>query len=80
MGIYSHYTTEELQALRKRLSDSLVDRLTAPTAISHSNGNGASRNAQFAQDPDKIKKEIRAIAEEIDGRTGAVKRGPIYLL
>lgn len=80
MGTYSHYTTDELQTLRKRLSDSLVDRLTSPTAISHSNGSGGSRNAQYAQDPDKIKKEISAIAEEIGKRTGGPKRGPIYIV
>ena len=81
MGIYSHHTVDELQAMRSRLSVSLMDRLTKPTSIGHSGGNGASRNASYAQDTDKIKREIEAIGAEIDRRSGApVSRGPIYIV
>lgn len=81
MGIYSHHTVEELQAMRSRLSTSLMDRLTKPTSIGHSNGGGAARNAAYAQDTDKIKREIEAIGAEIDRRSGVRSaRGPIYIV
>ena len=81
MGIYSHHTVDELQAMRTRLSASLMDRLTKPTSIGHSGGNGASRNAAYSQDTDKIKREIEAMGAEIERRSGApASRGPIYLV
>lgn len=81
MGIYSHHTTEELKAMRQRLSTSLMDRLTKPTSIGHGGGNGTSRNATYSQDTDKIKREIEAIGAEIERRSGApASRGPIYLV
>lgn len=80
MGIYSHHTVEELQAMRSRLSTSLMDRLTKPTSIGHS-GAGSARNASYQQDTDKIKREIEAIGAEIDRRSGVRSaRGPIYIV
>ena len=80
MGIYSHHTVDELKAMRSRLSASLMDRLTKPTRIGYNGGNGAGRNASYAQDSDKIKREIEAIGAEIDRRSGVpASRGPIYI-
>lgn len=78
MGIYSRHTVEELQAIRTRLSASLIDRLTSATSVSHNGGN-ASRSAQFAQAPEEIRKELRAVDAELDRRSGAAPRGPIYM-
>ncbi len=78
MGIYSRHTTEELEAIRARLNASLIDRLTAPTAVSH-NGGSASRSAQYAQVPEEIRKELRAIDAELSQRNGGARRGPIYM-
>lgn len=78
MGLYSRHTTDELQAIRTRLSASLIDRLTGPTSASH-NGGSASRSAQFAQSPEEIRKELRAVDAELDLRSGAPRRGPIYM-
>ena len=78
MGTYSRHTIEELQAIRTRLNASLIDRLTAPTAASY-NGGSASRSTQFAQVPDEIHKELRAVDAELDRRSGTAPRGPIYM-
>lgn len=78
MGTYSRHTIEELQAIRARLSASLIDRLTAPTSASY-NGGSASRSAQFAQVPEEIRKELRAVDAELDRRSGTAPRGPIYM-
>lgn len=79
MGIYSRNTTEELQVIRTRLSASLIDRLAAPTSVSH-NGGSTSRSAQFAQLPEEIRKELRAVDAELDRRSGTAPRGPIYMV
>ena len=79
MGTYSRNTTEELQAIRARLSASLIDRLTNATSASH-NGGSTSRSAQFAQVPEEIRKELRAVDAELDRRSGAAPRGPIYMV
>lgn len=75
MGLYRHYTTTELEALRKRLLDSLHARLTGPTSAT-SNG----RNVQFQQQTDKIKKEAADVAAELDRRCGIASHRPIYIV
>jgi len=75
MGLYSHYTTPDLEALRQRLMDSLHARLTGPTAAS-SNG----RSVQFQQQTDKIKQEAAEVSAELARRTGQFDRRPIYLV
>lgn len=74
MGIYSDLTIEELQATRKRLRDSLHDRLTKATSASFE-----GRSAQYQQRTDDIRREIEAVGLELDRRAGRVTRGPIYL-
>lgn len=75
MGIYSHYTDDELSALRTRLLASLHDRLAAPTAAA-----SAGRRAEYQQRPDDIRREIEAVGEEIARRAGQLVRAPIYLV
>ena len=75
MGIYRHLTDAELQATRTRLMASLQDRLTAPTLAAH---NG--RSVQYQQNVAEIRKEIAAVSEELDRRSGAGSRGPIYIV
>lgn len=75
MGLYSHYTTAELEALRQRLMDSLHARLTGPTAAT-SNG----RSVQFQQQTDNIRKEAAAVGTELERRSGQADRRPIYLV
>ncbi|WP_431113063.1 hypothetical protein [Variovorax paradoxus] len=54
---------------------SLQDRLTAPTLAAH---NG--RSVQYQQNVAEIRKEIAAVSEELDRRSGAGSRGPIYIV
>lgn len=75
MGIYRHHTLSELQAIRTRLMASLQDRLTTPTTAAH---NG--RSVQYQQNVAEIRKEIGAVSEELDRRTGGGSRGPIYIV
>jgi hypothetical protein len=75
MGIYSHYTTEQLTALRDKLTGALHDRLINPTSASWSD-----RRAQYDQKTDDIRKEIAAVNEELGLRSGVAGRGPIYLV
>lgn len=75
MGLYSHYSTPDLEALRQRLMDSLHARLTGPTSAS-SNG----RSVQFQQQTDKIKHEAAEVAAELARRSGQFARRPIYLV
>lgn len=75
MGLYSHYTTPELEALRQRLMDSLHARLTGPTSAA-SNG----RSVQFQQQTDNIRKEVAEVNTELARRTGQPDRRPIYLV
>lgn len=75
MGIYSHHTTEQLQALRDRLTQSLHDRLTRPTAV----GSG-DRSARYDQQTAEIRKEIAAVCAELDARAGTHAHRPIYLV
>ena len=44
MGLYSHYTADELHALRGRLMAALHDRLTGPAAAT-SNGRSIAQGA-----------------------------------
>lgn len=75
MGIYSHQTTDQLTAIRDKLTNSLHDRLTAPTASSW-----GDRRIQFDQQTAEIRKEITAVNAELDSRNGTVARRPIYLV
>ncbi len=75
MGIYSHHTVEQLEALRDSLTQSLHDRLTKPTAA----GSG-DRNARFDQNIAEIRKEIAAVCAELDARAGIHAHRPIYLV
>jgi len=54
---------------------SLQDRLTAPTSAAH---NG--RSVQYQQNVAEIRKEIAAVSEELDRRSGGSSRGPIYMV
>ncbi|MFZ7309780.1 hypothetical protein [Comamonas jiangduensis] len=74
MGIYSHLTTEQLQAKRDTYLAALEARLTLPTSAS-----GEGRSVQFGQAPADIERQLRAVNEELARRTGGVTRGPIYL-
>jgi hypothetical protein len=75
MGLYSHYSTPDLEALRQRLMDSLHARLTGPTSAT-SNG----RSVQFQQQTDHIRKEAGEVAAELARRCGQAGRRPIYLV
>ena len=75
MGLYSHYSTPDLEALRQRLINSLHARLTGPTSAS-SNG----RSVQFQQQTDHIRKEAGEVAAELARRNGQAGRRPIYLV
>lgn len=75
MGLYSHYTADELVALRARLMASLHDRLTGPSAAT-SNGRSVQYNAQT----DGIRKELDAVNAELARRTGQAARRPIYMV
>ena len=75
MGLYSHYSTPDLEALRQRLMDSLHARLTGPTSAT-SNG----RSVQFQQQTDKIKQEAAEVSAELARRAGQFARRPIYLV
>ncbi|MGK3272386.1 hypothetical protein ACSLNH_01695 [Comamonas kerstersii] len=74
MGIYRHLSVEQLQAKRDKLMQALEARLTLPTSAS-----GGGRSVQFNQDTTQIERQIQAIHEELDSRTGK-RRGPIYLV
>lgn len=75
MGIYSHYSIDQLTGLRARLSATLEARLTGSTAAS---GNG--RSVQFQQGTADLERQIGAINTELDRRNGRFAHGPIYLL
>ena len=75
MGLYSHYTVNQLTALRDRLMASLHDRLTAPTAAT-SNG----RSIQYQQNVEQIRKELADVNTEIARRNGQATRAPIYMV
>lgn len=75
MGIYSHYTAEELRALRDRLTHSLHARLTGPTAAG-----AGDRSIRFEQQTAEIRKEIAAVCAELDARAGTHAHRPIYLV
>lgn len=75
MGLYSHYTVDQLSTLRDSLMNSLHARLTAPT---QANSNG--REVRYQQSPDAIRKELQNVTAEIARRSGQATRGPIYLV
>ncbi len=73
MGLYSHYSTEQLHQLRDTLTQSLHARLTQPTAV----GSG-DRNARYDQRISDIRKELDAVCAELDARSGRHAHRPIY--
>jgi len=75
MGIYRYLSVSELQATRTRLMASLQDRLTAPTSAAH---NG--RSVQYQQSVAEIRKEIAAVSEELDRRSGGSSLDPICIV
>lgn len=75
MGLYSHYSTDQLTALRDRLMASLHDRLTGPSAAT-SNG----RSVQYQLQTDQIRKELADVNTEIARHSGQAVRRPIYLV
>lgn len=75
MGIYSHYTEQQLEELRDRLTQALHDRLTKPTAAGH-----GDRNAQYQQRIDDIRRELADVLAELELRTGRPAAGPIYMV
>ena len=75
MGLYSHYTADELTALRSRLMAALHDRLTGPAAAT-SNG----RSVQYQNVTADIRKELADVNTEIARRNGQATRRPIYMV
>ena len=75
MGIYSHYTTDQLTALRDKLTDTLHARLTGPSASAW-----GDRRVQYEQQTAEIRKEIGAVNAELDLRSGRSAHRPIYLV
>lgn len=75
MGIYSHYSTDQLTALRDKLTAALHDRLINPTALAW-----GDRRTQYDQKTDDIRKEIAEVNAELARRTGSPTAGPIYLV
>ena len=76
MGLYSHYTDAELQALRDRLMGALHDRLTGPSAATTSNG----RHIQYQNVTADLRKELADVNTEIARRSGQAVRRPIYMV
>lgn len=71
MGIYSHYTTDDLKALR----DKLIAALHGPSSAAH---NGRSLTHRSAND---IRRELESINAELAAREGAApSRRPIYVI
>lgn len=79
MGIYHHYTVDELTALRDRLMASLHDRLTGPSAATTS-GSGGQRSVQYNTELAQIRKELDAVNAELARRNGQSVRRPIYMV
>ena len=76
MGIYSHFTDPELDALRTKLVASHIARLTGPTSASN-----AGRSVMYQQETSKIKSAIEEVIAEIDLRAGrGGSRRPIYMV
>lgn len=75
MGIYSHYTVEQLTALRDQLIATLHARLNGPSASSW-----GDRRVQYEQQSAEIRKEIGAVNTELNRRTGTPGHRPIYLV
>lgn len=75
MGIYRHYTEQQLTQMRDSLMTSLHQRLTGPTSAST-----GSRSVQFQQKTEEIRKELGLITEELDARAGVASHRPIYLV
>lgn len=89
MGIYSHYTTDELRALRTQYSQSLTERLTGPSKIATGGQTVAfnDRAVEYQQTIAHLKTEITRINAELmargvdDSQSGADSvRAPIYLV
>ena len=71
MGIYSHYTTDELKALREKL----IAALHSPSSTAY---NGRSLAQRSASD---IRRELNDINAELGAREGAApNHRPIYVI
>lgn len=71
MGLYSHYTIDELKALREKL----IASLHGPSSAAH---NGRSLTHRSAND---IRRELSDINAELATRDGmAPSRRPIYVI
>jgi hypothetical protein len=75
LSLYSHQTTEQLQALRDKLTQALHDRLTKPTTAA-----SGDRRVQFEQQTAEIRKELAAVCAELDTRAGVHAHRPIYMV
>ncbi len=76
MGLYSHYTDQQLTDLRDRLSVAFEQQLTGPSSAS-----GHGRSVQFRDSGVKdLQKQISDINDELTRRSGRRARRPIYLL
>lgn len=75
MGLYSHFTAEQLTTERDALMAALRKRLIDPTAVS-----GHGRSVQFQQRTDDIRREIEDLNRELARRNGTASGGPIYLV
>ena len=76
MGLYSHYTADELTALRSRLMAALHDRLTGPSGATTANG----RSIQYQNVTADLRKELADVNTEIARRNGQATRRPIYMV
>lgn len=74
MGTYSHYSDQKLSELRDKLTDSLHEQLTAPSAQAW-----GDRRVQFDRKADDLRKQIAEVNAEIALRSGR-GHGPIYLV
>ena len=76
MGLYSHYTTQQLTDLRDRLSVAHEQQLTSPSSAS-----GHGRSVQFRDTSVRdLQKQISDINDELTRRSGKRARRPIYLV
>lgn len=76
MGLYSHYSTQQLTDLRDRLSVAHEQQLIGPSSAS-----GHGRSVQFRDTGVRdLQKQISDINDELTRRGGRSARRPIYLV